>query len=69
MAPVDWQFMTVMVECMGPMADTGYALETASIGSPYVLRLVLDLVDRLRAPYETADIYSGRDPAVAAADV
>ena len=53
---------------MGPMAECGYALETSTISSPYLLRMILDLVYRLRAPWETADLYSGRDPAVAASD-
>ena len=30
--------------------------------------MILDLVYRLRAPWETADLYSGRDPAVTASD-
>ena len=53
---------------MGPMAECVYALETSTISSPYLLRMILDLVYRLRAPWETADLYSGRDPAVAASD-
>ena len=53
---------------MGPMAECGYALETSTISSPYLLRMILDLVYRLRAPWETADLYSGRNPAVAASD-
>ena len=50
------------------MAEGGYALETSTISSPYLLRMVLDLVYRLCAPWETADLYSGYDPAVGASN-
>ena len=50
------------------MVECGCALEISTISSPYLLRMVLDLVYQLRAPWETADLYSGHDPAVAASD-
>ena len=50
------------------MIECGYTLEISTISLPHFLKMPLDLFYQLRAPWETADLYSGCDPNMAASD-
>ena len=65
----DWPAVAALLEVMGPVADWGYRLETKEITSPYLLRVICSLLQRVSEPYGKAEQYSGRLKAEAEADI
>ena len=57
------------MECIVPVAECSYALEASKVSEPYVLRLVVDLIIYLQAPWTTSNLYSGHDLTVAAVNI